>query len=69
MGPAAKGSFVQTLTLTDIATGWTECVPLLAREQALLTEVLDELRKLLQFTLLGFRLGSTRRTARWCGHQ
>ena len=22
-GPTAKGSFVQTLTLTDIATGWT----------------------------------------------
>ena len=26
-GPTAKGSFVQTLTLTDIATGWTECAP------------------------------------------
>jgi hypothetical protein len=24
---------VQTLTLTDIATGWTECAPLLVREQ------------------------------------
>ena len=24
-GPTAKGSYVQTLTLTDIATGWTEC--------------------------------------------
>jgi hypothetical protein len=53
-GPTAKGSFVQTLTLTDIATGWTECAPLLVREQTLLTEVLDELRKLLPFTLLGF---------------
>lgn len=28
-GPTAKGSFVQTLTLTDIATGWTECAPVL----------------------------------------
>ena len=28
-GPTARGSFVQTLTLTDIATGWTECAPLL----------------------------------------
>ena len=36
-GPTAKGSFVQTLTLTDIATGWTECAPLLVREQKLLT--------------------------------
>jgi hypothetical protein len=53
-GPTAKGSFVQTLTLTDIATGWTECAPVLVREQKLLTEVLSELRKLLPFTLLGF---------------
>ncbi len=45
---------MQTLTLTDIATGWTECAPLLVREQKLLTEVLGELRKLLPFTLLGF---------------
>jgi hypothetical protein len=32
-GTTAKGSYVQTLTLTDIATGWTECAPLLVREQ------------------------------------
>ena len=39
-GPSASGSFVQTLTLTDVATGWTECAPLLFREQRLLSEVL-----------------------------
>jgi len=53
-GPTAKGSYVQTLTLTDIATGWTECAPVLVREQKLLTEVLSELRKVLPFALLGF---------------
>ncbi len=53
-GPVAKGSFVQTLVLTDIATGWTECAPLLVREQRLLTEVLGEARKLMPFRLLGF---------------
>ena len=53
-GPTASGSFVQTLVLTDIATGWTECAPLLVREQGLLIEVLGELRKLLPFSLLGF---------------
>jgi hypothetical protein len=52
-GPVTKGSFVQTLVLTDIATGWTECAPLLVREQRLLTEVLDEVRKLLPFPVLG----------------
>lgn len=53
-GPTARGSFVQTLVLTDIATGWTECAPLLVREQRLLIEVLGEVRKLLPIPLLGF---------------
>ena len=53
-GPRASGSFICTLVLTDIATGWTECAPLLVREQKLLTEVLTELRKLMPMPLLGF---------------
>src|SRR5438046_10224418 len=28
-GRNTQGSFLYTLTLTDIATGWTECFPLL----------------------------------------
>lgn len=50
-GPTAKGSFIQTLVVTDIATGWTECAPLLVREQTQVTMVLTEIRKLLPFTL------------------
>jgi hypothetical protein len=53
-GPKASGSFIQTLVLTDIATGWTECAPLLVREQGLLAEVLSEIRKHLPFEVLGF---------------
>jgi len=53
-GPTARGSFLQTLVLTDIATGWTECAPLLVREQVLVTEVLEEIRRVLPFALLGF---------------
>ena len=53
-GPVAKGSFAWTFTLTDIATGWTECAPLLVREQTLVVAVLTELRKLMPFPLLGF---------------
>ena len=52
-GMSAHGSFTQTLVLTDIATGWTECVPLLVREQTVLTAALTELCKLLPFPLLG----------------
>jgi hypothetical protein len=53
-GPVTRGSYVQTLVLTDIASGWTECAPLLVREQVLLTEVLDEIRKVLPIASLGF---------------
>jgi hypothetical protein len=53
-GPVAKGSYAWTFVLTDIATGWTECAPLLVREQTLLTAVLGEMRACLPFPLLGF---------------
>ena len=53
-GPTAEGSFVQTLTMTDIATGWTECAPLLVREQTVLVAVVSEIRKRMPFPLLGF---------------
>ena len=53
-GTVTSGSFVQTLVLTDIATGWTECAPLLVREQTVLTEVLTALREAMPFPLLGF---------------
>lgn len=53
-GRVPKGSFVQTLVVTDVATGWTECAPVLYREQTLLREVLGEVRRLMPFDLLGF---------------
>lgn len=40
--------------MTDIATGRTECTPLLLREQTVLAVALTELRKLLPIALLGF---------------
>jgi hypothetical protein len=53
-GPNASGSFAQTLTLTDVASGWTECVALVVRNGALVTEALTKLRKVMPFRLLGF---------------
>jgi hypothetical protein len=53
-GPVASGSFVQTLVLTDIATGWTDFAPVLVREQHLVVAVLGEIRRRLPFPLLGF---------------
>ena len=53
-GPSLKGHFIQTLTVTDISSGWTECAPVLVREQTLLAEVLAGVGKSLPFALLGF---------------
>ena len=53
-GPSTSGSFVQTLVLTDIASGWTECAPLLFREQQLLGEVMTVMGEVTPFPLLGF---------------
>lgn len=53
-GGNTAGSFVQSLVLTDVATGWTECLALLVREQTLITEALTKLRAALPFPLLGF---------------
>ena len=47
------GSFVHTLILTDIASGWTECVALPVREQTLVVEAITGLRCKLPFPLLG----------------
>jgi len=53
-GPSARGSSVHTLVLTDIAAGWTECVPLLVREQTPLVEALKHLGELIPFAVRGF---------------
>jgi hypothetical protein len=52
-GPKYDGNFVHTLTLTDIATGWTECFALLVREQSLVVEGFATAQTLLPFALRG----------------
>lgn len=52
-GQRMAGAFVHTLTLTDIASTWTECVPLLVREGSLVVETIDQLRGALPFVLQG----------------
>src|SRR4051794_1494597 len=53
-GGTMNGSFVHTLVMTDIATGWTECVALVARQQHLVTEALNRVRSRLPFPLRAF---------------
>jgi hypothetical protein len=52
-GGSVAGSFVHTLTLTDIASGWTECVALVVREGALVVEALRRLQATMPFPLRG----------------
>ncbi len=52
-GNWAEGSFLHTLTLTDVATGWTECLPLLYRSQHAVIQAIDRARLLLPMPLLG----------------
>ena len=53
-GENVAGSFAHTLVLTDIASGWTECVALAARESSLIVEALTRLRTTMPFPLRGF---------------
>ena len=52
-GPKTDGDYVHTLTLTDIATGWTECVAMRVREQMLVCEAFDKVAVELPFPMLG----------------
>src|SRR5450759_4613368 len=49
-----EGEFLYTFVLTDVATGWTECLALLHRSQAAVVQALDRARQLLPFPMLGF---------------
>ncbi len=50
-GTKAQVSFVHTLVLTDVASGWTECIALPVREQSLIVEAVTGLRSRLPFAL------------------
>ena len=52
-GYGAEGSYLYTLTLTDVATGWTECQALLHRGKSAVMQGLERARKLLPFAVLG----------------
>ncbi len=52
-GAKMVGSFVHTLVLTDVASGWTECIALPVREQTLIVEAINAVQTRLPFPLLG----------------
>ena len=52
-GGSVSGSFIHSLVATDICTGWTEAVPLLAREQSLVVAGLEAIATQLPFPIRG----------------
>ena len=52
-GPKMDGDYVHTLIMTDIATGWTECVAMRMREQMLIVGAFEQVATVLPFAMLG----------------
>src|ERR1043166_5541704 len=52
-GKSMVGSYVHSLVLTDIASGWTEAIAMVIREQTLITESVSEVRAKLPFPVRG----------------
>jgi hypothetical protein len=53
-GWSTEGAYLNTLVLTDIATGWVECMALLHGSQHAVIEAIENARQLLPFPILGF---------------
>jgi Integrase core domain len=52
-GTSVAGSFIQTLTMVDVATGWTECLPLVTRDGSLVVEAINRAQNLFPWLLRG----------------
>ena len=52
-GDSMEGTFLWSLAATDVCSGWTEVVPLVAREQSLVVEGLEVIRRHLPIPVLG----------------
>lgn len=52
-GQTTEGTYINTLTATDLATGWTECLASANKTQFSVSQAISRLRQLLPFPLLG----------------
>lgn len=52
-GNTTEGQYLNTLTCTDLCTGWTEVTALLHRSQEVVSEAIHQMRQRLPFPLLG----------------
>lgn len=52
-GDSVRGEYVNTLNMTDIATGWTVSTPFMGRSERFCVAAIDEVRPLLPFPIRG----------------
>lgn len=52
-GGTSAGDYCYTLTVTDVCTGWTECIAIPNRSQIAVTQAMEQVRNRLPFPLLG----------------
>lgn len=70
-GGRMEGPFLWTLVLTDVASGWSECVPLPSRDGLLVRSALQELQTLMPLPLRGLDVDNdtafmNEDLERWC---
>jgi IS30 family transposase len=53
-GESPRGPFLNTLTMTDIATGWTELAALPTKRADDVLNAVEQIKSVLPFTMLGF---------------
>jgi len=73
-GGHLEGGCLCTLTLTDVATGWTECLPLLNRGREVVLAALQGARMLFPFPILGIDTDNggefiNEEVASYCAHE
>jgi hypothetical protein len=52
-GSSTDGTYLNTLTATDLATGWTECLAVADKTQSAVSQAIAQMRQDLPFALLG----------------
>jgi hypothetical protein len=51
-GSANRGSYVSTLVIADVVSGWAECVPVVVKSRELIAESVESLHQALLFALV-----------------
>jgi hypothetical protein len=73
-GSTTAGFYLNTLTLTDVATGWTECVGVWGKGQAAVFRALEQARERVPMPLLGIDSDNgseflNAHLVRWCAQE